>query len=193
MFPTGNRCGSLPRSRSACLRQIAFSCLLLRLASWSLPKEVLYSIAWAIAITYLNLCAIYQVLEDRYYYGLFFVDELLTARKNVREQQTKTIKVLPGKSSPLGATVYPDGVNFCIFSQNAEAIELLLFDTANAARPAHTIKLDPSLNKTYYYWHVFVPEIKAGQIYAYRADGQFAPEKGYRFDHSKILLTQVAG
>lgn len=116
------------------------------------------------------------------------MDELLTNRENVENQ-----KVLPGKSSPLGATVYPDGVNFCIFSQNAEAIELLLFNQADAYKPAQTIELDPLLNKTYYYWHVFVPNIKTGQIYAYRAYGQFAPEKGYRFDHSKILLTQVAG
>ena len=115
------------------------------------------------------------------------MDELLTARENAENQ-----KVLPGKCFPLGATVYPDGVNFCIFSQNAEAIELLLFDTAEAARPTRTIKLDPSLNKTYYYWHVFVPKIEAGQIYAYRAYGQFAPEKGYRFDPTKVLIDPYA-
>ncbi len=115
------------------------------------------------------------------------MDELLTNRENAENQ-----KVLPGKSSPLGATVYPDGVNFCIFSQNAEAIELLLFDKADAPQPAQTIELDPLLNKTYYYWHVFVPNIKTRQIYAYRAYGQFAPEKGYRFDNSKILLDPYA-
>ena len=92
----------------------------------------------------------------------------------------------------MGATVYPKGVNFSIFSQNAEAIELLLFDTAEAASPTRTIKLDPSQNKTYYYWHVFVPGIKAGQIYAYRAYGKFAPEKGYRFDSTKVLLDPYA-
>ncbi len=101
-------------------------------------------------------------------------------------------RVLPGESFPLGATVYPDGVNFCIFSQNAEAIELLLFDTPNASQPTQVIKLDPRLNKTFYYWHVFVPGIKAGQIYAYRACGQFAPERGYRFDSTKVLLDPYA-
>ena len=115
------------------------------------------------------------------------VNELLTDRENTENQ-----KVLLGKSSPLGATVYPKGVNFSIFSQNAEAIELLLFDTAEAASPTRTIKLDPSQNKTYYYWHVFVPGIKAGQIYAYRAYGKFAPEKGYRFDSTKVLLDPYA-
>lgn len=104
----------------------------------------------------------------------------------------KNLKVLPGESFPLGATVYPHGVNFCIFCQNGSAIELLLFDTVNTAQAAQTIKLDPQLNRTYYYWHVFVPGIKAGQIYAYRVDGLFAPEKGYRFDRAKVLLDPYA-
>ena len=102
------------------------------------------------------------------------------------------LQLLPGESFPLGATVYPDGVNFCLYSQNAEAIELLLFDTSNASQPAQTIKLDPLINKTYHYWHVFVLGIKAGQIYAYRVDGQFAPERGYRFDKTKVLLDPYA-
>ena len=116
----------------------------------------------------------------------------LTSPAKGNGQQVKNLKVLPGKSYPLGATVYPQGVNFCIFSQNAEAIELLLFDTADDSRPTQIIKLDPSLNRTYHYWHVFVPNIKTGQIYAYRAYGQFAPEKGYRFDNSKVLLDPYA-
>ena len=104
----------------------------------------------------------------------------------------ENLKIFPGKSFPLGATVYPHGVNFCIFSQNASAIELLLFDAAGAAQPTQTIKLDPILNKTYYYWHVFIPGIKSGQIYAYRAYGHFAPERGYRFDNTKVLLDPYA-
>ena len=102
------------------------------------------------------------------------------------------LQLLPGKSFPLGASVYPDGVNFCVFSENAEAIELLLFDTPNASQPNQIIKLDPRSNKTYHYWHVFVSEIKAEQIYAYRAYGQFTPEKGYRFDGTKVLLDPYA-
>ena len=166
---------------------IASSCQLLRSALLSLLKEVLCFMLWAIAITYLNPCVTCRVPETAIMECFLWI-ELLTDRANA-----ETLKVLPGKSSPLGATVYPDGVNFCLFSQNAEAIELLLFDTAEAPRPAQTIKLDPSLNKTYYYWHVFVPRIKAGQIYAYRAYGQFAPEKGYRFDNTKVLLDPMHG
>ncbi|MGK7948781.1 MAG: glycogen debranching protein GlgX [Xenococcaceae cyanobacterium] len=120
------------------------------------------------------------------------MEQLLTYPAGQDGSQTENLRVLPGESSPLGATVYPDGVNFCVFSQNAEAIELLLFDTPNAAEPAQIIKLDPLLNKTCYYWHVFVPGIKAGQIYAYRAYGQFAPERGDRFDSDKVLLDPYA-
>lgn len=101
-------------------------------------------------------------------------------------------KTLPGESFPLGATVYPSGVNFCVFSQNASAIELLLFDSARAAKPTYVIKLDPSRNKTHHYWHVFIPELNAGQIYAYRAYGKFAPETGNRFDKTKVLLDPYA-
>ncbi|MCU0538128.1 MAG: glycogen debranching protein GlgX, partial [Hydrococcus sp. Prado102] len=100
--------------------------------------------------------------------------------------------VLLGKSFPLGATVYPDGANFCIFSKFATAIELLLFDGANDPKPARVIALDPKRNRTFYYWHVFVKGIGAGQVYAYRAKGPFAPEKGHRFDGNKVLLDPYA-
>ncbi len=102
------------------------------------------------------------------------------------------LDILPGESFPLGATVYPDGVNFCIFSENATAIRLLLFDSAEAKQPTEVIRLDPKINKTFYYWHVFIPKIKAGQIYAYRANGEFDPELGQRFDNTKVLLDPYA-
>jgi len=96
--------------------------------------------------------------------------------------------VLPGQSFPLGATVYPGGVNFCVFSKNCHALELLLFDNVYDPAPAHVIRLDPHINRTFYYWHAFIPGIRAGQLYAYRAYGPFAPEKGLRFDGEKVLL-----
>ena len=43
---------------------------------------------------------------------------------------------LPGRSYPIGATVYPDGVNFCVFSRNCTALELLLFDDVDVTRPS---------------------------------------------------------
>ncbi|MGH7796560.1 MAG: glycogen debranching protein GlgX [Candidatus Binatia bacterium] len=96
--------------------------------------------------------------------------------------------VKQGSSAPLGATVYPGGVNFSVFSKNAILIELLLFNDGNAGQPANVISLDPSRHRTYHYWHVLVPGLKPGQVYGYRAHGPFAPERGVRFDSEKVLL-----
>jgi isoamylase len=96
--------------------------------------------------------------------------------------------VTSGASAPLGATVRPSGVNFSVFSKHATLIELLLFDADNAAQPARVIPLDADRYRTYHYWHVFVPGLEPGQVYAYRAHGPFAPDRGCRFDAEKVLL-----
>jgi isoamylase len=93
-----------------------------------------------------------------------------------------------GRSSPLGATPYPEGVNFSVFSRKATGVELLLFDHVEDARPVQAIRIDPSTNRTYHYWHVFVPGVQPGQIYAYRVEGPSVPAKGMRFDSGKVLL-----
>ena len=93
-----------------------------------------------------------------------------------------------GRSFPLGATVIGEGVNFSVYSRQASRVELLLFDDAAATHPARVIELDPRTHRTYHYWHVFVPGIGPGQVYAYRADGPFDPGRGLRFDASKTLL-----
>jgi isoamylase len=91
-------------------------------------------------------------------------------------------------SASPGATVHPDGVNFSVFAKNATAIELLFFDDVNDATPARAIELDPQTQRTYHYWHVFVPGVTPGQVYGYRAHGPFEPERGLRFDGTKVLL-----
>jgi len=93
-----------------------------------------------------------------------------------------------GQPFPLGATILRGGVNFSVFSRQASRIELLLFDSVDAAHPAIVIDLDPRTHRTYHYWHVFVPGISAGQLYGYRAFGPFDPGRGLRFDPSKVLL-----
>ncbi len=93
-----------------------------------------------------------------------------------------------GRAYPLGANFLSGGVNFSIFSKNATAVELLLFDRVSDPQPARVIRLDPRLNRTFYYWHVFVPEVKAGQLYGYRVHGPWVPEFGLRFDGEKVLL-----
>jgi isoamylase len=93
-----------------------------------------------------------------------------------------------GRSSPLGATVLPGGVNFSVFSRHASGVELLLFDREDDAQPARVIMIDPAANRTYHYWHVFVPDVHPGQLYGYRVHGPFDPANGMRFDASKVLL-----
>jgi isoamylase len=93
-----------------------------------------------------------------------------------------------GKPYPLGATVCPDGTNFSILSSSALGMQLVLFDHADDCCGARTVTLDPVLNRTSHYWHIFLPGIKPGQLYGYRADGPFDPAAGQRFDAQKVLL-----
>src|SRR5262245_38063933 len=91
-------------------------------------------------------------------------------------------------SAPLGATILGDGANFSLFSRRATGVELLLFDRDDDARPARIIPIDAVVNRSYHYWHVFVPKVQAGQLYAYRVHGPYEPSSGLRFDSSKVLL-----
>ncbi len=84
--------------------------------------------------------------------------------------------------------MYPDGVNFSIFSKNATSVELLLFDDQDDRKPSRIISLDASHHRTFYYWHVFVTGIGHGQLYGYRVHGPYSPELGFRFDGQKVLL-----
>ena len=97
-------------------------------------------------------------------------------------------RVAPGASAPLGATVSPDGVNFSVFARHASLIELLLFDSEQSTEASTVIPLDAHTHRTYHYWHAFVPGAAPGQVYAYRAYGPFAPDRGLRFDPGKVLL-----
>jgi isoamylase len=93
-----------------------------------------------------------------------------------------------GQSAPLGASMRHVGVNFSIYSRNATGVELLLFDREDDDRPSRTIRLDPRVNRSYHYWHVFISGLQAGQIYGYRVMGPYDPARGMRFDPSKVLL-----
>jgi len=93
-----------------------------------------------------------------------------------------------GRSSPLGATVCQGGVNFSVYSRAARGVDLVLFDREDDARPARVIPIDAATNRSYHYWHVFVPGIQAGQVYGYRVKGPMDPGRGMRFDPDKVLL-----
>ncbi len=93
-----------------------------------------------------------------------------------------------GRSAPIGATVVDGGVNFSIFSRYATAVELLFFDCDDDPTPARVIRFDSAANRTYHYWHAFVPGAQPGQLYGYRVYGPSDPTRGLRFDPTKVLL-----
>ncbi|MCJ7700066.1 MAG: glycogen debranching protein GlgX [Anaerolineales bacterium] len=100
--------------------------------------------------------------------------------------------IFPGVSYPLGATIYDGGVNFCVFSHNCTAIELLLFDHHEDTSPARVIPLNPDTHRTFYYWHVFIKGLDAGQLYSYRVWGPYDPSLGLRYDGEKVLIDPYA-
>jgi isoamylase len=114
------------------------------------------------------------------------LDSKSTTSNSVWDSAKQTLSTI-GRSAPLGASVEPGGVNFSVYSRDATGVDLLLFDSEDAP-PSEIIHLDPSVNRTYHYWHVFVPGLRAGQLYGYRALGPLDPSLGLRFDESKVLL-----
>jgi isoamylase len=100
----------------------------------------------------------------------------------------KPIMENAGNSFPIGSTLNEHGVNFCLFSRNCDSVDLLLFDNIDDITPSQIINHDPLCNRTYHYWHLFVPGIKKGQLYGYRIKGPDDKKNGHRFDPGKVLL-----
>src|SRR5207237_8810164 len=71
---------------------------------------------------------------------------------------------MAARSAQLGATCSDEGVNFSLFSRHATGVALLLFEGVDDPRPSQEIRLDPTANRTYFYWHVFVPGVRSGQL-----------------------------
>ncbi|MCC7365079.1 MAG: glycogen debranching protein GlgX [Dehalococcoidia bacterium] len=97
-------------------------------------------------------------------------------------------RTLPGRSYPLGATWDGSGVNFALFSEFAEAVELCLFHP----RSRELIATIPVREQTDFVWHVYLPEARPGLHYGYRVHGPFDPARGLRFNRNKLLLDPYA-
>src|SRR6516165_5087346 len=93
-----------------------------------------------------------------------------------------------GRSAPLGAIVFDGGANFSLFSRTASGVELLFFARQEDVTPSRAVRLDPVTNRTYHYWHTFVPGVRPGQLYGYRVKGPPDPANGLRFDPGRVLL-----
>src|SRR5215468_4712285 len=97
-------------------------------------------------------------------------------------------KMLPGRPHPLGATWDGFGVNFAIYSELAERIELCLFHDVDSAE-AECLRLP---ERTTYIWHGYLKGIQPGQLYGYRVYGPYRPEDGLRFNPRRLLIDPYA-
>ncbi len=103
--------------------------------------------------------------------------------------QKKEYEIKPGNCYPFGCKHYGGGANFSIFSRYATDVELLLFETAEDIEPFLVISLQKKINRTFYYWHVFIVALPLGTWYNWRIDGaNLTRENGFSFDKEKHLI-----
>jgi glycogen operon protein len=95
----------------------------------------------------------------------------------------------PGYPFPLGANWDGQGVNFALYSENATAVELCLFDGENDTVEAARIRVKEQTN---HIWHIYIPNLKPGQLYGYRVYGPYEPQNGHRFNPNKLLIDPYA-
>ena len=94
--------------------------------------------------------------------------------------------IWPGRPFPLGATWDGRGTNFSFFSENAERVELCLFDDEDREQRFELTQ------RTAFNWHGYLPGVGPGQRYGLRVHGPYAPERGHRFNPAKLLLDPYA-
>ncbi len=94
--------------------------------------------------------------------------------------------VTPGSPFPLGPTWDGGGTNFSLFSENAERVELCLFDEHDAEERIEVRQ------QTVHNWHCYLPGVGPGQRYGYRVHGPWAPAEGHRFNQAKLLIDPYA-
>ncbi|HMG05803.1 MAG TPA: glycogen debranching protein GlgX [Chthoniobacterales bacterium] len=99
------------------------------------------------------------------------------------------VKIWLGYPYPLGATWLGNGVNFALFSEMATSVDLCLFESLEA--PQENIRI-PMTEHTDQVWHVFLPDVRPGQLYGFRVYGPYDPERGMRFNSSKLLIDPYA-
>jgi isoamylase len=98
------------------------------------------------------------------------------------------MRIWPGTPYPLGATWDGAGVNFALFTENGEKVELCLFDE-KGVKETHRVILPEYTNEV---WHGYLPDVRPGQLYGYRVYGPFDPKNGHRFNGNKLLKDPYA-
>lgn len=95
------------------------------------------------------------------------------------------IEVWPGKPYPLGATWSTAGTNFAVFSEHATRLDLCLYRPEDTENEAYRIQM---MEQTDLVWHVFIPNLKTGWRYGFRAHGEWNPKGGMLFNPNKLLI-----
>jgi glycogen operon protein len=103
-------------------------------------------------------------------------------------RETPITTAWPGRPYPLGATWDGEGVNFALFSEHADSVELAIFDPSGR-KERHRIQLR---ERTDHVWHCYLPEARPGLAYGYYVRGPFKPEQGHRFNHHKMVIDPYA-
>ncbi|MGB3365707.1 MAG: glycogen debranching protein GlgX [Thermodesulfobacteriota bacterium] len=97
----------------------------------------------------------------------------------------KPIKIMPGSNESLGGKWDGKGVNFAIYSEHAQMVELCLFTNDSEQKEYAKIKIN---EKTGNIWHCYIPGLEPGQLYGFRVHGPYYPDSGHRFNPHKLLL-----
>jgi isoamylase len=94
----------------------------------------------------------------------------------------------PGTAYPLGATWDGSGVNFALFSANAERVDVCIFDS-RGRREIARYTLPEFTDEV---WHGYLPDLRPGALYGFRVYGPYDPANGHRFNHHKLLIDPYA-
>ncbi len=101
------------------------------------------------------------------------------------------LELLPGRPSPLGASIRDGGVQFAVVSRHATAVWLALFEPG-AEKPSIEYALEPDIHRLGDIWTVFVKGLAPSALYMYRMDGPKSPQFGHFYDASRYLVDPYA-
>jgi glycogen operon protein len=101
-------------------------------------------------------------------------------------QDQAPLQLCPGEPYPLGAAWDGEGVNFAVYSENAQKVELCLFDEHGHETRVRLRECEA------FVWHGYIPGLAPGQRYGYRVHGPYEPDKGLRFNPAVVLLDPYA-
>lgn len=105
---------------------------------------------------------------------------------SVSSEMGSGLTVKSGRPYPLGARWDGEGTNFALFSEHGSNVWLCLFDENE-----ETQRIEVT-SRTGFVWHVYVDGVRPGTRYGYRVDGEYAPDRGHRFNSAKLLIDPYA-